>query len=230
MDLCLSAIASRSDSSSVFFARGPNGMCWPLRRWPLWSRTGSRSRAPGRKASSTFSLMASRSMPMVLRSSASRSVPAPPAGLVEDVAQAGLGAPVVETRQHAGGQGRGVLEHAQQEVFGADARMVQAAGLRLGGGHDPAGVVGESFEHRQSPRLSRPRPPAYFLWTACLVTSRWTAMSCHDQPWSRRVLHLERLQAVDEDPQAPSRRADPPRDHGCSHPRRAALSRSCCPN
>ena len=62
------AIASRSDSSRTFFARGVNGM-WPAAR----PRAGARPGRPGPNAASTRSRTASRSMPSVVSASASRS-------------------------------------------------------------------------------------------------------------------------------------------------------------
>src|SRR5690606_39766581 len=35
--------------------------------------------------------------------------------------------------------------------------------------------------------LRRRRPPPCFLWTACRLTPRQTAISCQDQPWSRAL-------------------------------------------
>src|SRR5436190_2488709 len=63
-------------------------------------------------------------------------------------------------------------------MLGAHPRVHQAVGLVLRLSHGTPGVRREAREH-QSPARRR----AYFLWTACLLTPRCSAISCHDQPW-----------------------------------------------
>src|SRR6266540_2085353 len=62
--------------------------------------------------------------------------------------------------------------------------MPEAAGLLLGQVQDPPGTLGEPVDHRDL-LPNRNRLPAYFLWTACLVTPSRVAIASHDQPLAR---------------------------------------------
>jgi hypothetical protein len=72
-------------------------------------------------------------------------------------------------------------QNAEEEMLGADVVVTEGAGLGLGRAHRIPGGAREPLEHGYLPRLSSLRP-AYLLWTACLLTPRTDAISCHDQP------------------------------------------------
>jgi hypothetical protein len=51
------------------------------------------------------------------------------------------------------GQALGLAEQAEQDVLGADVVVAERPGFLLGLDHDPAGLVGEPFEHLRTPRV-----------------------------------------------------------------------------
>src|ERR1700712_2480108 len=72
-------------------------------------------------------------------------------------------------------------------MLGAQERVAQLPCLLVGCADHPSTFTAESLHHHHFPLPKSRLPCAYLLWTACLLTPMWRAMSCHDQPCSRAL-------------------------------------------
>ena len=196
MLLLFSASASRSDSSSTFFARGVNGM------WPFGARVPrrgvERARSEGRLHAVPDGVQVDADR------AEGRGVEPLVAGERADGRHGRLPGQAVPGQD---GGGRGVAGRAGR---GAGARCRCGwGGARRASSCAPTTTCRASSVNRsniaQSLRRSGPRPLAYFLCTACRETPSSWAICSHVQPWSRALLHLEGLQPLDERPQRPDR-------------------------
>ena len=196
MLLLFSASASRSDSSSTFFARGVNGM-WPPRPRP---RRGGveRARSEGRL----------HAVPDGVQVDAERAERRRRRGRRADVADADC------RRRSTPGSGRGGPGRRRS---GCPGRAGRAAGARCrcgrdaGGGPPPApdddlpGLLGEPFEHRSVPPPERPAA-ARVLLVHCLPGDAQELGDLLPRPaLVAGVADLEVLEPLHQRPQRPDR-------------------------
>ena len=104
------------------------------------SRCASRS-----ESSSTFLVRGVNGM-----CSPGRTVPSPTISTTCSLAVSRL---ISEGGEGPRGQALGLGEQAEQDVLGADVVVAERPGFLLGLDHDPAGLVGEPFEHLRTPRV-----------------------------------------------------------------------------